>query len=57
MGSLAAIANYARVELMAARAALNRLRRRGLARMYGDKRGARYVAVRRKDEKRRLSCR
>lgn len=46
--SLTAIADYARVELAAARAGLNRLRRQGFARMYGDKRGARYVPVNRR---------
>lgn len=46
--SLAAVAAYARVEPDAARTALNRLRRQGFARMYGDKRGARYRAVHRR---------
>ena len=43
--SLASIAVYARVEPAWARQALNRLRRQRQVRMYGDKRGARYVAV------------
>jgi hypothetical protein len=46
--NLKAIATYARVELTAARDALARLRRAGYARMYSDKRGARYVAVNRR---------
>lgn len=46
--SLLSIAEHARVEPSAARDALNRLRRQGFARMYGDKRGARYVAVNRR---------
>lgn len=44
--TLAAIADYARVEQPWARQALGRLRRRRKVRMYGDKRGARYVPVR-----------
>lgn len=46
--SLSAIAAHARVEPSVARDALNRLRQRGFARMYGDKRGARYVPVNRR---------
>lgn len=46
-----AIANYARVEQGAAREALNRLRTTGQVRRYGDKRGSRYIVV-----KRRQSC-
>ena len=45
------IANYARVEQGAAREALNRLRTTGQVRRYGDKRGSRYIVV-----KRRQSC-
>lgn len=42
-----AIANYARVEQAAARAALNRQRHLGNVRMYGDRRGARYTLINR----------
>jgi len=43
-----AIAIYARVEMRAAKAALNRQRRAGNVRMYGDKRGARYTFIQRR---------
>lgn len=42
------IANYARVEPVAARAALNRLRRSGRIRRYGTTRFARYILVKRR---------
>jgi DNA-binding MarR family transcriptional regulator len=48
-----AIADYARVEQAAARAALNRLRTTGQVRRYGDRRGARYIAVKRRKDARR----
>lgn len=44
---LPAIAEWARVEMAAARAALRRLRRRGDVRMYGAKRGAYYTFINR----------
>lgn len=46
--TLQAIAAYARVEPMAAREALRRLRRAGQVRMYGAKRGARYTFIHRR---------
>jgi hypothetical protein len=45
--SVPTIAHYARVEQLAARGALNRLRTTGQVRRYGDKRGARYIVVNR----------
>jgi hypothetical protein len=43
-----AIAHYARVERLAARAALNRLRTQGKVRRYGNTRFARYILVNRR---------
>jgi hypothetical protein len=43
-----AIANWARVEPTAARAALNRLRGQGRVRRYGNTRFARYVLVKKR---------
>jgi len=53
--TLPAIADYARVEVAAARAALNRQRRLGNVRMYGDKRGARYTFINRRKRRGDLS--
>lgn len=47
------IADYARVEPMAARDALNRLRKSGRVRRYGNTRHARYVLVKRRSGRRR----
>ena len=46
-----AIAEYAQVEQAAAREALNRLRTQDCVRRYGDRRGARYVAVKARKRK------
>lgn len=52
--TLPMIAQAAKVELSAARDAINRQRRLGNVRMYGDKRGAYYTFINRKG--RRRSC-
>lgn len=47
------IARHACVEPLAARTALNRLRRRGKVRRYGTTRFARYILVKRRRDARR----
>lgn len=46
--SVEAIAAYACVEMAAARKALNRLRTQDQVRRYGERRGAKYSAVRKR---------